>query len=145
MTRRMAVAVASLLGVFVSAYLWLHKIGVIGSMVCGTGGCETVQFSPYSLFLGIDVALIGLLGYIVLLLVALIAIHPSQANARGPALALLGLSVGAVLFTARLKYLEFFVIGAVCQWCVVSAILITVIFVLSVLEYRRFLPHRSHE
>lgn len=145
MTRRMAVAVASLLGVFVSAYLWLHKIGVIGTLVCSTGGCETVQFSPYSLFLGIDVALIGLLGYVVLLLVSLVAIHPAQADARGPVVVLLGLSAGAVLFTARLKYLEFFVIGAVCQWCVVSAVLITVIFVLAVLEYRRCLLRRPHE
>ncbi|TFH66473.1 MAG: hypothetical protein E4G90_03330, partial [Gemmatimonadales bacterium] len=116
MTYGMGAAAASLIGVFVSAYLWLHKIGFIGTMVCSTGGCRTVQFSPYSMFLGVDVALIGLVGYVVLLVVSLVAIHPTYADARRPAAILLGLSAGAVLFTARLKYLEFFVIGAVCQW-----------------------------
>jgi hypothetical protein len=62
MTRRMGAAALSLAGILVSAYLFLYKRGAIGTLACGDGGCETVQLSRYSAFLGVDVALIGLLG-----------------------------------------------------------------------------------
>ncbi|MCL4864832.1 MAG: vitamin K epoxide reductase family protein [Gemmatimonadales bacterium] len=137
MTGRMGIALLSLAGLFISLYLWLYKIGVIGTMMCGTGGCETVQTSPESVFLGVEVALIGVLGYAVLLLVALVGTTPARADARGPALALARLSGGAVAFTAYLKYLEFFVIGAVCRWCVASAVIILLVFLLSLLDLRR--------
>ncbi len=133
----MGIALLSLAGLFISLYLWLYKIGVIGTMMCGTGGCETVQTSPESVFLGVEVALIGVLGYAVLLLVALVGTTPARADARGPALALALLSGGAVAFTAYLKYLEFFVIGAVCRWCVASAVIILLVFLLSLLDLRR--------
>jgi len=120
----MAIALLCLAGLFVALYLWLYKLGVVGTMVCGTGGCETVQTSPYSRFLGIEVALIGVVGYAVLLAVAV----------AGTTVLLSG---GAVVFTAYLKYLEFLVIGAVCQWCVVSAVLILAVFLLSVADLRR--------
>jgi uncharacterized membrane protein len=133
----MGIALLCLAGLFVSLYLWLYKIGVVGTMVCGTGGCETVQSSPESLFLGVEVALIGVLGYALLLGVAVAGTMPARVDARGPALLLTLLSGGALLFTLRLKYLEFFVIGAVCQWCVVSAVIILLVFLLSALDVRR--------
>lgn len=137
MTLRMGTALLSLAGALVSAYLWLYKIGAIGTLACGAGGCATVQLSPYSSFLGVDVGLIGLGGYLVILAVALASLQPRWAEARWPGHALLALSGGAVIFTVRLKYLEFFVIEAVCRWCVVSAVLIGAIFVLAILEVRR--------
>ena len=63
MIYRMGAALLSLAGLFISAYLYLYKIGRIGSLACGTGGCETVQLSPWSRFAGVEVALIGVLGY----------------------------------------------------------------------------------
>lgn len=133
----MGIALLALVGLFVSLYLWLFKLGVVGTMACGTGGCETVQLSPQSVFLGIEVALIGVLGYAAILGTAIVGTWPSQASRVGPSLALVLLSGGAVAFTAYLKYLEFFVIGAVCRWCVASAVLILVIFLLSVADWRR--------
>lgn len=143
MSFRRGTALLSLAGVFVSLYLWLYKIGVIGTLACGSGGCATVQLSPYSRFLGVDVGLIGLGGYLVLLAVSLASLQPRWAEARWPGMVLLGLSTGAVLFTGYLKYLEFFVIEAICRWCVVSAVLIALIFVLSVLEFRRRRPRSA--
>jgi uncharacterized membrane protein len=137
MTHRMGVALLCLVGLFISLYLWLYKLGVIGTMVCGTGGCETVQTSPESVFLGVEVALIGVLGYALLLVVALAGTTPTRADARGPAVLLAVLSGGALGFTAYLKYLEFFVIGAVCRWCVASAVIILLVFLLSLLDLRR--------
>lgn len=133
----MGIALLALVGLFVALYLWLFKIGVVGTMSCGTGGCEAVQLSPESVFMGVEVALIGVVGYLVLLGVAVWGTLPAQATRGAPALALMILSGGAVAFTAHLKYLEFFVIGAVCQWCVVSAVIIVVIFLLSVADWRR--------
>jgi uncharacterized membrane protein len=134
---RMGTAMLSLAGLFVSAYLYLYKAGYIGTIACGTGGCETVQLSAQSSFLGVDVALIGVVGYAVLLAVSLAGLQPKFADARWPALALALLSGGAVAFTLYLKYLELFVIHAICRWCVVSAVLIAATFLLSILELRR--------
>jgi uncharacterized membrane protein len=133
----MAGALVSLAGVFVSAYLWLYKLGLMGEIVCGTGGCETVQLSPYSRFLGVEVPLIGLVGYAGLLGLTLASLQPRYAAARWPVAALAALSGLGVAFTAYLTYLELFVIHAICRWCVVSAGLITAFFVLMLLELRR--------
>lgn len=141
MTLRMGAALTALAGVFVSAYLWLYKLGMIGTLSCGTGGCETVQLSPYSRFAGVEVAAIGLAGYVVLLALTLLSLTPRHAGSVGLINALVGLSGVAVAFTLYLKYLEFFVIKAVCRWCVASAVLITIFFVLAVLERRRL--HRQ--
>jgi len=137
MNLRMAAALLALGGQFVSAYLWLYKLGYIGNLVCGTGGCETVQLSPQSRFLGVEVALIGLVGYVVLFALAMMSLQPRYAGRSWPLLLLLALAAAAVAFTAYLKYLEFFVIGAVCRWCVVSAVIIALLFVVTALEYRR--------
>jgi uncharacterized membrane protein len=134
---RMGVATLSLAGLFISLYLYLYKIGMIGTLACGTGGCETVQLSPQSRFLGVEVALIGLVGYAVLLSLAMLSLQPRFAGRAWPSSFLAVSSGGAVLFTGYLTYLELFVIHAICRWCVVSALLITAIFVLAVLDLRR--------
>jgi uncharacterized membrane protein len=141
MIHRMTAALLSLTGLFISAYLYLYKIGKIGSLACGTGGCETVQWSPWSRVAGIEVSLVGLLGYAALLVLCLAALQPSMVHRRQPALLLAVLSGIAVLFTAYLTYLELFVIHAICRWCVASGVVIVGIFILSLLDLRRL--HRA--
>ena len=137
MTRRMGVALLSLIGIFVAAYLYLYKIGKIGSVMCGTGGCETVQLSRWSSFLGMDVALIGLVGYAGLFALALVSLQPRLAHDHRPVRLLAVLSGIGALFAVYLTWLELFVIHAICRWCVASAVIITAIFVLSLLDARR--------
>lgn len=137
MMLRMSAALTALAGVFISAYLWLYKLGKIGTLTCGTGGCETVQLSPYSRFLGLEVAAIGAVGYALLLVLSLVSLNARPALAARLITALVVLSGMALLFTLYLKYLELFVIHAICRWCVASAVLILVFFVLVVLERRR--------
>jgi uncharacterized membrane protein len=137
MIYRMTAALLSLTGLFISAYLYLYKIGKIGSLACGTGGCETVQWSPWSRVAGIEVSLVGLLGYAALLVLCLAALQPSMVHRREPALLLAVLSGIAVLFTVYLTYLELFVIHAICRWCVASGVVIVGIFILSLLDLRR--------
>jgi uncharacterized membrane protein len=136
MTYRMGAALMSLLGLFVSAYLYLYKIGRIGTMACGSGECETVQTSAYSRFLGIEVALIGVVGYALLFAVALVALQPGFATSDGPVRLLTLLAGGGVLFSAYLTYLELFVIHAICRWCVGSAVIIVSVLVLALLGRR---------
>jgi uncharacterized membrane protein len=143
MIYRMSAAVLSLTGFFVSAYLYLYKIGRIGTLACGTGGCETVQQSPWSRFAGLEVSLIGMVGYAGLLVVSLAALQPALLERRWPGTALLVLAAGGVAFTAYLTYLELFVIHAICRWCVGSATIIASIFVVALLEFRRVSRARS--
>src|SRR3954468_15326384 len=97
MIYRMTAALLSLVGLFISAYLYLYKIGKIGTLACGTGGCETVQLSSWSRFAGLEVSLIGLLGYAGLLAVSLASLQPALADRRGPATALAILAAGGVV------------------------------------------------
>ena len=133
----MAAALLSLAGLFISAYLYLYKIGRIGTLACGTGGCETVQLSSWSRFAGVEVSLIGLVGYVSLLGVSLAALQPALIERRGPATALVALSGIGVLFTGYLTYLELFVIHAICRWCVGSGAIIIAIFIVGLLERQR--------
>lgn len=143
MNYRMTAALLSLAGCFISAYLYLYKIGKIGTLACGTGGCETVQLSQWSRFGGLEVSLIGLLGYAVLLGLSLMALqHP--VSSRSPAMTLLLILSGfGVAFTGYLTYLELFVIHAVCRWCIGSAAIICAIFIVAVLERQKPAPVRS--
>ena len=143
MTYRMTAALLSLVGLFISAYLYLYKLGKIGSLACGTGGCETVQLSPWSRVAGVDVALIGVLGYAGLLFLSLAALRPGLAGRRWPATLLAGLAGIGVLFTGYLTYLELFVIHAICLWCVASGFVILAIFAAALLDLRRLSADRN--
>lgn len=127
----MAIAVLSLVGLLISGYLTIYKLGYLGAIQCSTGGCETVQTSQYAVFLGMPVALWGVGAYAALLLLAMLGLQPDRIGDRGIALGILALSAVGVAFSAWLTYLEAMVIHAWCQWCVISAILITLIFLLS--------------
>ena len=133
----MGIAVLSLIGVFVSLYLTLHRVGLIGSLACGVdGGCSTVQTSSYATFLGIPVPFLGLGGYLVLFLLSLRTASGVH-DERRTAIALLLLAAGAFAFSMYLTALEAFVIHAWCRWCVVSAIIATLIFLCSLPEAAR--------
>ena len=128
---RALLAALSVAGLLVSAYLTRsHLQGVAPACVGGSGGCEAVQTSRYSQILGIPVAALGLAGYAGLLVSALI---------KGEGGIFFGLFVAlvGVLFSAYLTWLELFVIGAVCQWCVVSAVLMVGSLLLAALRVKR--------
>ena len=140
MRHRQAIALLALVGLFVALYLWLHNIGVIGELRCGTGSCEQVQASRYGVLLGLPVAFYGVIGYAALLVVAVLGVQPALAARPGPSRLLAGLATGGLLFTLYLTYLELFVIHAICRWCVGSAVIITVIWAVAMLGVRSKLP-----
>jgi len=138
MRHRQAIALLALVGLFVAVYLWLHAIGIGGAIKCGaSGGCEVVQTSRWAVFLGQPVALYGVIGYVVILIVALAALRPVALVQRGWGVLLVGLATVGALFTAYLTYLELFVIHAICRWCFGSAMIITLIWIVSLAALRR--------
>lgn len=128
----MAIAVLSLAGIFLAGYLTLYKFGYVGSLQCTVGSCEVVQATEYAFLLGFPVALWGLGTYAVLFVLALLGLQPRWIAARAVAITLFVLSAVGVAFSAYLTYLEAAVIHAWCQWCVISAVLITLVFLLSI-------------
>jgi uncharacterized membrane protein len=136
MRYRQAIALLALVGLFVALYLWLHALGFGGPIKCGTGGCDTVQTSPWAVFLGLPVAFYGVVGYCAIFVVALIALRPAALLERKWDVMLVGLATGGVLFTAYLTYLELFVIHAICRWCVGSAVIITAIWIVALLSLK---------
>jgi uncharacterized membrane protein len=113
---RIALGVLAVIGLAISAYLtWVHFEGIAPVCAGGSHGCETVQSSRYAELAGIPVPVLGLMGYALLFVSALL---------RSEIGAYLGLLVALVgtIFSAYLTYLELFVIHAICQWCVASAL-----------------------
>jgi len=138
MRQRQAIALLALVGLFVAVYLWLHAIGIGGAIKCGaSGACEVVQTSRWAVFLGQPVALYGVIGYVVILIVALAGLWPAALVQRGWNVLLFGLATIGFVFTLYLTYLEVFVIHAICRWCVGSALIITVIWVVAAWGLRR--------
>lgn len=95
------------------------------------------MLSPWGWFLGVDVALVGTIGYILILGSALWGMSPRRERSRAPTLLLLALIIPAVLFTVRLKYAEWVVLGTFCPWCFESAVTIVLCLVLALLDDRR--------
>jgi uncharacterized membrane protein len=135
---RMSIAVLSVVAGLTALYLHLYKLGKVGPLVCASGeGCDRAMFSRFGWFMGVDVALIGVIGYLLLVVTALISLQSRWAGARWPATLLAVLGVGGFLFTVRLKYGEFVVLHTFCPWCAVSAVAITIIMVLALVEWNR--------
>ncbi len=134
----MGIALASLISGIVALYLHLWKLGLTGSLACtGSGGCEYVQGSKYGWFFGIDVALIGAVGYAMLFTAAVVSTLPRFEEEQWPNTLMQLMIWPAVLFTVRLKYAEFIILKSFCPWCAISATIITLCAILVVLDRRR--------
>jgi len=134
---RMTVGVLSLIGVFIASYLLLHKFGVVGTLACGTGDCGVVQASRWAIFLGVPVPAWGVIGYTMIFGTAILSIQPRWIGDRRIGLFLFGMATIAFLFSAYLTAIEAFVLHAWCRWCVVSAVIATLIFLLTLTELRQ--------
>ena len=124
---RAGAVLAALLGLGISGYLtYVHYAG-IEPICAASGGCEKVQSSSYADVAGVPVALLGLIGYAAILLAVVL---PGEA-ARMAAFSMALVGFG---FSLYLTYLELFEIDAICQWCVASAVVMTVLAVLTAMR-----------
>jgi uncharacterized membrane protein len=124
-TLRRTSGLVAVIGLGVATYIAIADAGG-GAPTClaGGGGCETVANSSYSHLAGINVAIFGIIGYVMLIGAAVF--RGDGARFGGLLLALVGFG-----FSAYLTYLELFVIDAICQWCVASAALMTLLLILN--------------
>ena len=132
----MLAALVALAGMFVALYLTLYKLGYIGTLACSIGSCETVQTSKWATLMGMPVGAWGVGYYIAVLAIALVGLLPARGDSIGLSKLLVALTGFGLVFSLWLTYLELFVIHAICQWCVVSALLATALFVISWLDLR---------
>jgi len=126
----------SVIGLGISLYLtYIYTSG--GIAICGgSGGCAEVQSSPYAWIFGIPIPTLGAVAYVVLIALGFLAMRES-ARRDTYILALFGVSLVGLLFSAYLTYLELFVIFAICLWCVGSAVVQLIVFLLSLLAVRQ--------
>ncbi|HEX7546714.1 MAG TPA: vitamin K epoxide reductase family protein, partial [Gemmatimonadaceae bacterium] len=103
---------------------------------CGTGSCEVVQASRWSRLWGQPVALWGAGFYLAMFALSLAGSVGRLGGSRlvGTGLALM--SGWGVLFSGWLTYVELAKLHAICRYCVISAGLVVLLFVLSVLDAR---------
>lgn len=128
---RVAMAGLALLGIAIAGYLtWVHYAGLKPVCLSGGGGCEKVQSSQYADVAGIPVALLGLIGYIGIL--GSLWLRGEAGLTLGVLLTLIGLG-----FSAYLTYRELFTIDAICQWCVASAVVLTILTGLALVRFLR--------
>lgn len=128
----------ALIAGMVALYLHLWKLGLMGALACTAGhGCEIVQLSQWGWFLGVDVALIGTIGYTLILITAMIGIQPERSHDPRITRILMLLIIPAFIFTLRLKYYEFVVMRTFCPWCAISAVTITTHLVAVVVDRKR--------
>ncbi|MGH7594428.1 MAG: vitamin K epoxide reductase family protein [Gemmatimonadales bacterium] len=128
----------SVLAGLVAVYLHLWKLGYMGPLTCNAQhSCEFVMTSQWGRFAGVDVALIGAVGYTLILIAAMVGLQPRYTSSSAVTAVLVVLIGGAFLFTLRLKYYEFFVLRSFCRWCAVSAVVITTQVIAVWMDWRR--------
>jgi uncharacterized membrane protein len=124
----------ALIGIADSSYL-AHAALTNSPLNCGLfDGCNVVAQSPYSKVFGIPLALFGLVYYVIALVLS--AILVSSAGARMRQAMFLWSGVG-VLFSAYFMYIQYFLIEAICIYCVISAIVTGLLFILALLLLRK--------
>lgn len=128
--------VASIIGFIDSTYLTIIKF-THSPIYCtpGLGNCEAVQNSQWSTIWGIPIALFGAMAYLVLLLCFVFEGRISILEKYSQYI-VFGISFFGFLFSLYLTYLEFFVLYAICQWCILSAICMTVVFITTIIPLK---------
>jgi protein-disulfide isomerase/uncharacterized membrane protein/rhodanese-related sulfurtransferase len=126
-----------LLGLFDSLYLLWVYTSPSRPIVCLGSGCDAVRASSYAHLFGLPLPAFGVASYAVLVLLILAEDLVPARLGRALQYAVAGIACGGFLFSIYLTSLAEFVIHALCVWCVVSALVVTGTFILSVLELRR--------
>lgn len=125
--------VLAILGAADSIYLLIYKLTGNNQMCLGNGGCHDVNFSPFSEIYGIPVSVFGISAFLAILCILILEKRLKIAEQNGPLL-IFGICLGGVIFTAYLTYLELYVIHAICPFCVASAVLVTLLFILAIIR-----------
>ena len=143
-SKRVLIPILCILGIGIAAYLAFVEITQT-TAVCGpVGDCNTVQQSEYARLFGIlPIGLIGAAGYLVILTSWELGRGQKGSMVKVSKLTTFGLSAIGFVFSIYLTFLEPFVIGATCAWCLSSAVILTILFILTLSDTRRIIPESS--
>jgi uncharacterized membrane protein len=127
-----ASAALALVGAVIAGYLtYAHYSD--SAIACPTSGCETVQASSYALVAGVPVALVGLVGYLAILVCLCL---PRELGRT----LVLATSLAGSIFSVYLLALQAFEIHAFCAWCVASDVIVVAIAALAAVPFRAAQP-----
>ena len=132
---RISIALA-LLGMAVAIYMTIFKLTDNPRMCLGNGGCSKVNSSVYAEVYGIPVAVVGVAGYVVIAALVFMENRNKFLKQNGTML-VFGLALIGFLFTLYLIYAEIALIKALCPFCLTSQIVMTILFVLSIIRLVR--------
>lgn len=137
-TLRRVMLVLAVVGIGVASYLtYIHYAGINPACTAGQS-CLKVQTSVWSKVDGVPVALMGLIGYVAIFGTLL---APDREETR---LATLGITLIGVGFSGYLTYRELFSIHAICEWCVSSAVILTLLLIGAAIRYVLGAPAAVH-
>jgi uncharacterized membrane protein len=131
--------VFAVIGLLVSIYMTIYKLTANDAMCLGSGDCSTVNASRYSEIYGIPVALLGVGGFLAILFVHFMENRARLFKEQGT-LIVFGMGLFGFVFSLYLTYLEFYVIHAVCPFCVASAVAITAVFIIGIIRLVKAQP-----
>jgi uncharacterized membrane protein len=135
-----------IIGVIVAGYLaFVETTQAVA--VCGpVGDCNTVQQSEYAQLFGlVPIGVVGLAGYLFILIAWIFARIGNSTVGFVASLSITVMTLAGTLFSIYLTFLEPFVIGATCIWCLTSSVLVTVIMLLSVKQGKYALDRLIYE
>jgi uncharacterized membrane protein len=132
-SERFSLIIAAI-GLIDSLYLiWIKIANSPAYCLQGVGDCFTVNTSKYSVIFGIPIAVFGVLGYLFILII--LAFEDRSNFLKENSLYIMfGVTLVGILYSAYLTYLELFVILAICPFCVLSAIAMTTLFILTIIR-----------
>ena len=123
----------AIIGLLVSGYLTWVKFAHAEVFCGGSGECQTVANSPYAEVAGVPIALFGMGAYLVIIVLIFLEKRGDFWRLNSPLL-IFGITLAGTIYSAYLTYLEIAVIHAICPYCVISAIAMTILFILAILR-----------
>ena len=129
--------IAAIIGALDSIYLAWIKLSHNETLCApGLGDCFTVNTSRYAELFGIPIAIFGLATYLAIIAILLFEDRIGFLKENGT-LALFGIGLVGVLYSAYLSYLEEFVLHAWCPYCILSAVMVTIVFIVSIIRLKK--------
>lgn len=133
---RLSSLILAFIGLIDALYLTSVKLSNTYALCGPVGNCETVNTSQYSQVLGIPISLFGTAAYLVVLMLLLFEKQNNFWIVYSPML-VFGISFAGMLYSAYLTFLEIAVIRAICPYCILSAVIMVLLFVLALVRLVR--------
>lgn len=142
---RMLITLLALIGFLDSLYLSLSRLKPDNPLACPVGGgCETVQSSVWSTLPpgdGVPVAFIGVVGYLVIVVLGMLALQTDMVGTFAVPTVLLVVTSFGLLFSLYLVVLQIVIVKALCFWCMMSAMIELSLWVMALVDWRMWLTH----